>query len=1193
MSRTIDRLIVNSPYEEPRQYWEYSLEQSEFVLKSGRRSAGYFVAGQGTNQYNDVGRFIPLPVVNDIRNRVRTWRENGYPNATSITRKLLEHWHDDTQRPHRLFFCQLDAIETLIWYTEAPNSEKVGIELDQDNNEFFRICSKMATGTGKTIVMAMLIAWSVLNKVNYPLDKRFSKNVLIVAPGLTVKNRLSVLKQSNQNNYYVQFGIVPPTLQDKFNQGRVEVINWQMLAWESAEDISKKHSVDKRGPLSDEAYARQILGPMSKSSNILVINDEAHHAWKRNPENKEKITKDVKDALEEATIWVSGLERIHRSCKILTCYDFSATPFAPSGKKNEEEALFKWIISDFGLNDAIESGLVKTPRVVVRDNTLPSSKTLKSRLYHLYAEPEIKDDINRSKVDPSDPLPDLLISAYTLLAADWKETFNNWQSAGSLVPPVMISVVNRTETAARIKYAFDHHHIEVEELCDPELTIHIDSTVLKQMESSASVDVSSGEFEGELSKEEMASIIRSKVDTIGQIDKPGEQIRNVISVGMLSEGWDAKTVTHIMGLRAFSSQLLCEQVIGRGLRRTSYDVDEETGLFTPEYVNIFGIPFTYLPAESSGSDGPKPPKPTVQIYSIPERSKYSVEVPNVIRVERITRTMLDMNLDDIEPLIIDTKDTTVSAEMTSFVNGKAYMKDLTTIDLKSLDDQCRLQTLVMKISARTFDADPEWSEKCTKFGVLGQIVQSVERFINSDKLKFIPESMNHKDSLERRAATMLNLNSIIQHIRKHINIKNTDHLDVLLDSSHKFISTADSPTWFTTKRCELTKKSQISHCVFDSGFEAIDMWRIENNDQIKAYVKNDHFGFEITYFLKEYHSYRPDFIMLLNNGHHLVYETKGNKDVWAMTKFDALKTWVNAVNSNGTLGRWHCAITSSTANLDEIVDYFIQNPEVESFNDDYIAEKEHSHQYMTVRELIPTISQPHGGYVPVGLFKETLFDDKYAPHDISEENVSPTSMGIVTEWLARIHYDDAQNVLVSVQQGAAMLGESEKALRLIRKIRGTDDESINAAFKLLKYEAFFRSKKVYDESKLPDEKTRENIRTFTERNIIFIDTQIKPYRFGKELFYFSGSISLGEADLITKDTIWDFKLSKDGLKIEQTLQLMMYYLMLPRGILQNISSIGKIGIFNARLNKSWSVSISEISPRAIEEIRQYVMKEEN
>ena len=362
----------------------------------------------------------------------------------------------------RFFFCQLEAIETLVWLVEAPPAERVGIDIAGDGGHFARRCCKMATGSGKTIVMAMLIAWQILNKVSNPQDARFSKNVLVVAPGLTVRKRLAVLELTAQDNYYEAFQVVPPALLDKLRQGRVLVRNWHVLAWDSEEQIKKRRSVDKRGVKSDEAYAREVLGVMSNARNLLVINDEAHHAWRVNWEAEGKYlrVRDLKDSAEEATVWIGGLERLHRSRGILTCYDFSATPFTPSGKKSTEEALFGWIVSDFGLNDAIESGLVKTPRVVVRDDALPDAKTYKSRLYHIYNDPEVKDDLNRP-AESQVPLPDLVINAYYLLGFDWREALNAWKKVGSVTPPVMITVCNRTETAARVKHAFDSQRIQV------------------------------------------------------------------------------------------------------------------------------------------------------------------------------------------------------------------------------------------------------------------------------------------------------------------------------------------------------------------------------------------------------------------------------------------------------------------------------------------------------------------------------------------------------------------------------------------------------------------------------------------------------------------------------------------------------------------------------------------------------------
>ena len=410
MKKSIDTLIINSPYVEPKHYWHYERETQYFSIQEGRRPAGYVVATPNSKSFDDPGVFVPIELVNVIRPRVMDWRENGYPGVTGITKRLLEHWQDPEERKdRRFFFCQLEAIETLIWLTEAPSSEKVGINIPGDGGEFLRWCSKMATGSGKTIIMAMIITWNILNKVTNPKDTRFSKNILVIAPGLTVKSRLQVLQPSHSQNYYEEFNIIPAGLMDKLRQGKVLIHNWHTLSWDTQEKLDAKakkgslRSVDKRKniEISDEAYIRQVLGEMTNAKNLIVINDEAHHAWRINPDAEGKYTRmrDLKDSAEEATVWVGGLDRIHKARGILRCFDLSATPFAPSGKKAAEEALFSWIVSDFGLNDAIESGLVKTPRVVIRDDSI-RTKELKSRLYHIYADEEVKDDINR-KADES------------------------------------------------------------------------------------------------------------------------------------------------------------------------------------------------------------------------------------------------------------------------------------------------------------------------------------------------------------------------------------------------------------------------------------------------------------------------------------------------------------------------------------------------------------------------------------------------------------------------------------------------------------------------------------------------------------------------------------------------------------------------------------------------------------------------
>src|SRR5690606_6266924 len=353
------------------------------------------------------------------------------------------------------------------------------------------------------------------------------------------------------------------------------------------------------------------------------------------------------------TVWVGGLDKLGRKVKILRCHDLSATPFAPTGKKTTEVGLFDWIISDFGLNDAIESGLVKTPRVVLRDDG-KLSPDYKSRLYHIYMDQEVKDDINQKQVPKETPLPQLVANAYDLLATDWLKTKQEWIKQGTTeIPPVMISIANTTVTAGRIKHYFDSKSCNVKDICDPERTLQIDSKILGTIENEDESLTGS--------KAELAAALREKVDTVGKIGKPGQHIQNVISVGMLSEGWDAKNVTQIMGLRAFSSQLLCEQVVGRGLRRVSYDFDEN-GMLGPEYVNIFGVPFSFIPHEA-GVSVPRPPKPKFLIEPTKAKKDYKITFPNILRVDTVYQSRLTIDYKALKPIEIDPSDTITQTEL--------------------------------------------------------------------------------------------------------------------------------------------------------------------------------------------------------------------------------------------------------------------------------------------------------------------------------------------------------------------------------------------------------------------------------------------------------------------------------------------------------------------------------------------------
>lgn len=922
----IDKLIINSPYKEPAQHWKYNRETRSFELVEGRRSAGYLIASETSRAFDDPGRFIEIQLVNKIRPRVKTWREAGYPGVTGITRRLLEHWNDPEQREYQFFFCQLEAIETLIWLLEAAPAERVGIDIPSDGGAFERLCSKMATGSGKTIVMAMLIAWQVLNKVTYPQNPKFSKYVLVIAPGLTIKSRLQVLIPSSDGNYYDEFCVVPPGLVDKLYQGKVLVRNWHALIWETEDKLAKKKSVDKRGAKSDEAYVREVLGEMSKAKSIVVINDEAHHAWRVPAESK--VAGLSKEDIEEATIWISGLDRIHRARNIICCFDFSATPFTPTGKKSTEEALFGWIISDFGLNDAIESGLVKTPRVVIRDDG-KLGKDYTSRFYHIYDDLEVKDDINR-KAGETEPLPDLVQNAYYLLGKDWLETRELWRDSGQTTPPVMITVANRTETAARVKYTFDHGKIKIEELYDPERTLHIDTKVLKEAETQDEppAEVEEEDNKGEerkLTKVERAEQLRRTVDTVGQVGKPGEQVQNVISVGMLSEGWDAKTVTHVMGLRAFSSQLLCEQVVGRGLRRTSYEVNKETGFYEPEYVNIFGVPFTFLPHESEDGPPPPPSKPKTRIEFDPQKKQYELSWPNVVRIDHVSRQVLTLDLNKVEPLILDANETAMRAELAPVVDGKPDWSKVSAIDLEALGKKYRMQRIVFETARDVYDQmKPSW--KGNKESLLTQLIALVEKFLASDKLEIVPPLFVQEDMV-RRVIITLNMTKIVQHFWEAIRAENAEALVPVYDREQPIRATGDMRPWYTGKPCGPTEKSHINFCVYDSGWEATEAYKLDHNNGVDAWAKNDHLGFEVLYIYRGVvHKYRPDFIMRLSNGTHLVLEVKGVDSEQDKTKRRFLDEWIRAINGQGGFGKWACDVSRHASDIEGILEQASASP---------------------------------------------------------------------------------------------------------------------------------------------------------------------------------------------------------------------------------------------------------------------------
>lgn len=927
-------LIINSPYEAPQFFWRE--DRGNLTLESGRRPAGYEIF----DTRNNTRRTEPLELVNRIRERVDAWRAADYPGVTSITRSLLTHWHDQSARQHPFYFCQLEAIETLIWHVEAAPDYKQGIFVPGDGGPWERMCSKMATGTGKTAVMAMIITWQVLNALTYPKrNKEFTRAIFIVAPGLTVKERLQVLYPGNPANYYDEFGLCPSeALRQKLNQAELLVENWHSLMPLK----EPERSVVKKGAESDKAFVKRVLGKLAGYKDIAIINDEAHHAYRIPADIKisKKQAEEQGIDLEESTRWIEGLDRIHKELRINRCFDLSATPFAPTGKANTEQGLFDWVMSDFGLNDAIEAGLVKTPRVVVRDGAIPDAQTLRPKLYHLYREREVSEDLNRRGAEPHEPLPQLVQQAYTLLGADWRKALEDWQAAGHTSPPVMLTVCNRTETAARIERYFSSGDAHWPEMHAPDKTLRVDSRVLEKAE----IGESSGtdkDYEARLRMIVEAALIpddrkqrllglkkeellREIVDNVGKRGQAGQDLQSVISVAMLSEGWDAKNVTHIMGLRAFTSQLLCEQVIGRGLRRVGYDTEPVVGpdgverqLFKPEYVNIFGVPLSIFQDVGEGGEPPPPPRPSTQIESLPERNHLEIRWPNVLRVDTVVQPVLSIDWSTVEPLRLDPAHTPLVAEIAPAIGGATAWDQIKAIDLGQLPEEFRQQRLIFKAARQAFD---EMQRRFTgeRDYLAMQLIRLVEQFLASDKLD-IP-SLFHQDPLRKRILVALNMNAVVGHLVQRLTEQNLERIEPVFDEEFPIGTTRAMRAWYTTKPCQPAQKSQISHVVADSAWEAHAANVLEQSGQVLAYAKNDHLGFQVHYLWNgARRRFVPDLLVRLANGKTLILEIKGEDSPQNKAKRQALDAWVQGVNTKGGFGAWCWDVAFEMATIQDII----------------------------------------------------------------------------------------------------------------------------------------------------------------------------------------------------------------------------------------------------------------------------------
>jgi len=965
----ISNPIINSPFVEPSRHFEFD---SRGIITGetadGRRRSLYFTPIPGTKQRAgelglDLGeRVEENQLINQVRDQVSLWRQRGYPGVTSTTLRLLSHWNEIEDKVRPLFFCQREAMETTVFLAEVAPKEhpfftnSLAQYANSLNDGLFRQALKMATGTGKTVVMSLVIVWHTLNKARSPQDSRFSDQFLVVAPGITIRDRLRVLEPSDPDNYYDSLELVPAGMREDLNRATVKVINYHQLM--CREKVSAPATTKKL--LGNEAVftetpgemANRVLKAFSGSKQIVVLNDEGHHCYRERPFEVELDAdasrtaygiddlsgddkSDAKEREAAARLWHTGLVHIANKRGIKTVYDLSATPFYLRGSGWQEGTLFQWVVSDFALTDAIECGIVKIPRVPVRDDVDaadPAYRALWSKVGR-----SLPAGGSRHKLTYPLALPPELETALLSLYGDYADHYTQWEQAQgdnpNAVPPVFIVVAANTNISRLIHEwmsgyeetlddgTIKRHQGRLELFNNVDLdgnwierpvAVIVDSVALDSGEqlptsfrSAAAAEIDRYRREIQLrdpgatpdrfSDEEL---LREVMNTVGTPGALGAPIRAVTSVSMLTEGWDANTVTHILGVRAFGTQLLCEQVVGRGLRRVSYELNED-GYFDAEYADVYGVPFAFVPVAGQRSTDAGVETHTF-VHTDETRSTAVITFPRVIGYRYAPPSdHIDATFDEQHHMTLGNEAVPTSTDI----------EDITGIpEIHTLDRlrNTRMQAIRYAIADRVNRAlatDQDDPRPWLFPQVLDAVATWTDTCVTTVGNAF-PQLLGLSAISAEAADRVL---AAITHTTG-----NDAAIEPILDR-HNPTGTTSGIGWWTKKDPDelwvTNHKSHISHVVPHSRWEHAVAAALEQMDEVDRYIKNDHLDFTIPYVINGIQkSYVTDFIAIITTPDgplNLIIEVSGekrkDKDIKVATTRDK---WIPAINNHGGYGHW-------------------------------------------------------------------------------------------------------------------------------------------------------------------------------------------------------------------------------------------------------------------------------------------------
>lgn len=973
--------ILYSPYEYPTRHWELDesgqptqqiidrRRRAEFITpipkprkRKGSADQQQIVFDEGKGISTAKQQYDPTSIINELRQQVDQWRKLPSPNQWQVTPEtahLLQHWRHHQFSSLRPFFCQIEAVETAIWLMEvAPQSttgkrvlEHLASANKEANPELMRLALKLATGAGKTTVMAMLIAWQTINAVRRSQASRFTRGFLVVAPGLTIKDRLRVLQPNDPDSYYGSRELVPSEMLDDVNRAKIVITNYHAFKLRERIDLSKggRSLLQGRGDelktLETEGQMLQRVMPdLMGMKNILVLNDEAHHCYREKVESEEEEElkgeerQEAEKNKEAARLWISGLEVVNRKLGISRVIDLSATPFFLSGSGYREGTLFPWTMSDFSLMDAIECGIVKLPRVPVAENIPGDEMPMFRNLWeNIRTEMPKKGRGKAAVLDPL-ALPTRLQTALQALYGHYEKTFKIWEDFSVKVPPCFIIVCNNTSTSKLVYDFISGFHRQNEDgsttlengrlalfrnfdehgnpLARPN-TLLIDS---EQLEAGDALDENFrnmaldeiDRFRREIiqrtgdprAAENITDqdLLREVMNTVGKPGQLGGAIRCVVSVSMLTEGWDANTVTHVLGVRAFGTQLLCEQVIGRALRRQSYDLNEEN-LFSTEYADILGIPFDFTAKPVIAP--PQPPRETVQVKAVrPERDQLEIRFPRVVgyRVElpeeRLTAEFNDDSILQLSPDLVGP----------SITRNQGIIGEGVDLSLEHLGDM-RPSTLLFHVTQRLLYTKWRDPGEAPKLHLFGQLKRITKQWLNNC---LVCKGETYPALLMYQELADMACNRITAGITKAF--AGERPIKALLDpynpigsTNYVNFNTSRKDRWETNAdRCH------INWVILDSDWEAEFCRVAESHPRVRSYVKNHNLGLEVPYrYGSETRMYRPDFIVRVEDDHgdedllNLIVEIKGYRREDAKEKKSTMDTyWIPGVNHLATHGHW-------------------------------------------------------------------------------------------------------------------------------------------------------------------------------------------------------------------------------------------------------------------------------------------------